>query len=127
LASIPKSKSFEQALLDAVAFWGHAARERQERKEWSMQPTAEQRDEAARRFVQRCERESRMAYTRARNKICLALALEQVAAGGARRPVATRERRERPRARRSVASRDGPGELDPPPAAPSWRRPEGWS
>jgi hypothetical protein len=72
------------------------------------------------------EQASRTAYTRARNKITVAFALTappRMIVAAARPPVAARERRERPRARRSVASRDGPGgELDPPPPAPSRRR-----
>jgi hypothetical protein len=73
------------------------------------------------------ERASRLAYTRARNKIAAACVLaapsRMVVAAGSRPLAAGRTRRERPRARRSVASRDGPGELEPPLPAPSRRRP----
>jgi hypothetical protein len=64
------------------------------------------------------EHASRTAFTRARNTIYGAVALPGAGRVAARRvrPAAARERRERPRARRVVASRDGPGELEPPPA-----------
>lgn len=113
-------------LVEIRAFWEYAEQERRMREQAKQQPTREQRDEVYRRFMQRREQESRTAYTRARNKIYGALVLPgdgQVAVGARQvRAVASRERRERPRARRCVASRDGPdGELDPPQARPERR------
>jgi hypothetical protein len=118
-------------LVEIIANRNYAGQERQAREQWARQPTAEQRDEAARRFAQRREQASRTAYTRARNEVMAAARLSSSAAAaagpivGVRVPAAARERRERPRARRCQASRDGPGELDespPPPASPR-RRP----
>jgi hypothetical protein len=77
----------------------------------------------AEEFKERLAREQASAVTRARNKITVAYALTApppMTVAAARPPVAARERRERPRARRTVASRDGPDELDPPPPAPSF-------